>query len=655
MLDTLYRFGLQLSQNADRDEFDDIILTDFIKEIDRDKFDPHVGEVIFDLDEQQIKIGRMMPFSELDKRYQFSPYNLRCIRIQGGNNKSIYPTVDPRKSYDPWIKTIFGKNDKNSNQPICGELYEVLQKDYPGLKQSLIFNVLERIFLLKPYFEAQYPDWKSLANDFQFDEKNRGVMLFASVVCTELGIGNPTPIVMLDGYDDLLRRKFIQKDNKNSQGNDIKVSKLCYVTGRNTHDVSEPDSGIRYNLNKMFVTTTKNYANDFNDNEFAKNYQLSGEAQIFLDRGSAHILKNYTVKIAGIDHCLIPQFRGNQEVDLDEITSRIKKKSDLLFQLSKPREDAHEVILDVKHAADGEIYWINFLGYESDGNFFKSINRIEDISKTYFEQISQGLSQVEKEMGSLIGQEWYDVLTIGNEPSSYNFYTIYYLIPLRKDKGKRNEALVLFKAILERRPVLQEKIFSFFSELIQCHRYGRYIGYNINPNSNFDFALRDAVFKYHAFFLFLKKLKLLQMPEVLTSSNATLVEKNATVAAFFERMDYSDDHRAMFFLGRILNSVGSAQFKKGHASKPVLGKVNYNGMDAGALKRLHADLFEKCRQYDILKYNEGNFSKFTDFFHDSENNRWDKRMRPDESLFYLLTGYSFRSPKESDEDQESIL
>ena len=78
-------------------------------------------------------------------------------------------------------------------------------------------------------------------------------------------------------------------------------------------------------------------------------------------------------------------------------------------------------------------------------------------------------------------------------------------------------------------------------------------------------------------------------------------------------------------------------------------------MDAAALKRLHADLFEKSKQYEVLKYNESNFSKFTDLFVDSKDDPWNKRMKPEESLFYLLSGYSFRTPKEavSDEDIES--
>lgn len=143
------------------------------------------------------------------------------------------------------------------------------------------------------------------------------------------------------------------------------------------------------------------------------------------------------------------------------------------------------------------------------------------------------------------------------------------------------------------------------------------------------------------------------MEEKSPTSDAPFEEKNSAISAFFERMGYTDDQRAVFYLGKTLNSVGRAQWEKGHKTKPVLSKVNYNGMDAASLRRLHADLFEKCKQYDILSYNEGNFSKFTDLFKDSEKDKWDKRMKPDESLFYLLSGYSFRTSKETNDDPES--
>jgi len=654
MLDTLFKFGRQLSQNSDREEFDDQIATPTIdkKEIDKG-IHFFVATIIFDLDTSTFRVDEnLKPFSQTDKGYSYSAYNLRCIKIQGGNNKSIYPTVDPRRAFDSWKKTFFGKVDKDGNPPKQAELVEAIQKDFTDLAGSRLFDATDQIFKMRVAFEAAYPDWKKVLEDLKMDGNSRVAMLCASIISAKMGITKPLPIVQLEGYDDFLRRKFLQKGELVTPGK-VQVettSKLCYVTGETRKDVGEPTFDNRYSLNKMFVTTTKNYATGFNDKDFSKNYQASIEAQVYLERGSVHFLKNYKVSIAGIDHCIIPQFQSDREVDLDSFTTRLKEKSELLFLMSQKQMGG--LLGDLNDWTDSGIYWINFIGFESDGNFFKTINLISDISKTHFEKVLIALDKVETEMSETEGVQWDKVMAYGKQqnPYSFNFYTIFNLIPVRKEK--RNEALILFKSILERRPVLQENIFKHFIELVQCHRFGRYPGYNIIPNSNFDFAARDAVFQYHAFFQFLKKIKLLDMDDKTPASASTLDEKNATISAFFERMGYTDDQRAVFYLGRILGSVGRAQWEKGHKTKPVLSKVNYNGMDASALKRLHADLFEKCKQYDILPFNEGNFSKFTDLFKDEAKDKWDKRMKPDESLFYLLSGYSFRTSKESAESVE---
>lgn len=656
MLDTLYKFGRQLSQDASREEFDDVIATPPVDDKDKAKgVNFFVVEIIFDLDENKFRFGKLRPFSETDKTYEFSPYNLRCIKIQGGNNKSIYLTADPRKSFDPWKKTFFGKVDeKKGAMPKQAELTEAIQKDFPDLTNTLLFRATEQIFKLRDVFEAAFPEWKKMTEALNLDEKNRVAMIFASIIWKEQGISEAKPVAHLDGYDDFIRRKFLHKGTVgfSGEGKTAAKPKLCYVTGEMREDVSEPAFDNRYSMNKMFVTTTKNYAAGFEDKDFSKNYQVGSEAQVLLERGSAHLLKNYTVRIAGVDHCIVPQFRTGRDIDLDNLTTQLKTKSELLFTMT---DQWKNYLSDLRYNAEGEIYWINFLGYESDGNFFKTINIIKDVSKTHFETVLQVLRKAHTEMSEMEGVNWFDVMTYGKERKlfDFNFYTIYSLIPVRKEKEKRNAALALFKAILERRPISSEALFGHFAELMQCHRYERYAGYNILPHSNFDFATRDAIFQYHAFFQFLKKIKLLDMEEKTTLTTATLEEKNAAVNAFFERMGYTDDQRAAFYLGRILGSVGRAQWEKGHKTKPVLGKVNYNGMDAGDLKRLHADLFEKCKQYDILSYNEGGFSKFTDLFKDEQQDKWDKRMKPDESLFYLLSGYSFRTPKEATEEPEN--
>ena len=249
------------------------------------------------------------------------------------------------------------------------------------------------------------------------------------------------------------------------------------------------------------------------------------------------------------------------------------------------------------------------------------------------------------------GTQWNKVMSYGKDqiPFNFNFYTIYNLIPVRD--SKRNEALLLFKAILERRPVTKDKLFEHFAELIKCHWFQRKSAENIKPvdKKNFDFAVRNAVFQYHAFLQFLKKINLLDMDETTTQAwAANLLEKEAAITAFVSKMNYSPSQIAMFYLGRVLSKVAIAQYKAKHKHKPVLNKVNYNGMDKDSIQRLQRDLFDKCRQYAILtKETEG---YFTNFFASFNFDGW--KMKPVEALFFLLSGYSFRTTKERSEEPD---
>lgn len=665
MLDTLYQFGQHLSKDSSRQEFTDLIFTPTVDEKERAKgLEFLVAEVIFDLDAGTFRVNQQpRAFDDSDTSAKWSPYNLRCLKNLGANAKNIYPTVDPRKHFDQWKKSLFGKEDKNGSTPKASELGYSIQKDFPALAETPVCRAAAEIFKMRAAFETAFPEWKKVTEALNWSEKSRAVLLFASVVSTDLGCPEPAPVAQLDGFDAFLRLKLLQKnlgEEGSGEGKAAAAPKLCYVTGTQAAGVGEASFNSRYSLNKMFVTTTKNYASGFDDKDFSKNYQASGEAQTLLERGSKYVLDNLTVKIAGLDHCILPQFRGGQVLDFEGRAMKLKDKSELLFTMHK-RDAFKGVAHDFKGIADGELYWITFLGYETDSTkskYFKTINLIKDISKTHFENVILVLQKVDNEMSEMLGEHWDKAMTFTKDKektrADFNFLTVFNLIPVRREKDKRNVALAIFKAILERRRVSRQSIFQHFSELIQLHRFGRG-GYNILPMSKdyFDTATRNAVFQYQAFFLFLKKIKLLDMEEKTTPSAATLEEKNAAIAAFFERMGYSDEQRAVFYLGQILNNVGYAQSKKGHPSKPVLGKVNYNGMDAAALKRLQADLFEKCRQYDILKFNEGNFSKVVALFDAAKNEVWDKGMKAEESLFFLLSGYSFRAPGEAKDDPDT--
>lgn len=369
------------------------------------------------------------------------------------------------------------------------------------------------------------------------------------------------------------------------------------------------------------------------------NYQVSGENQEKLDYASDYLLhQGYKVKIAGIDHIIIPQFLSTSNVDLELALEGISRKSDLLFNLHK----FDVVTKTIADELDDTIFWINFLAFESDGNYFKSTELIKDVSNHQLTKIMKSLNDVDWEFKEAQFVDWnsammdYDYDTKSRVRRNFNFNLIYKLIPLRKDKEKKNKALDIFKMILENRNIQQDIIFDNFVELVLCHWYGRYASYtNVSQYNKdyFSFAIRDSVFKYHAFIQLLKKLKLIDMSEQNQTPETSENKYDKAEIEFFNKMNLNQDQQAMFYLGRMLNAVEYIQKGK---NKTVIQKVNFNGMDQDDIQRLRVDLIEKAKQYNAVNkviFNDNKFGSLFNF------NSW--TMNSKEAVFHLLTGYSF--------------
>ena len=524
---------------------------------------------------------------------------------------------------------------------------EAIDKDFPDLAETELYETLQAMFALRSGFEEEYlsekgeADAKQLPNQWGLNPTEQIALIVVGVIWSKKGWNRPTYFRDIEGYKDFLRAKFIGESSTTEKE---EVSpKICYASGEQSDSVQELGISDRYNLNKMFVTTTINYANAFNNKAFSKNYQVDKEIQNYLERGSKLLLEKYKTRIAGVDHCIIPQLFNQDETDIEESLGKIAQKSDLLFQYKK----YHEIVSDVEYESDRNPYWITFLGFESDGNFFKTINIIKDVSRTHFERLILKFSEVHRQFKDVESINWENVMSAGKDkPLEFNLYTVYTLIPLRKDKEKKNVALALFKQILEKRPIEQEKLFGHFKDLILCHKFERYASYtNIYGNIPFDFAIRNAVFQYLALFQALKQLNLIKnMEEVVDQAPEqveTLIELSEyqkKVEAFFDKMLYNDSQKALFYLGRVLNTVAYEQYRKGYESKPVLNKLNYNGMDKDDITRLRRDLAEKTQQFKLHRFTEPLFNRFTPLFN---YNNWS--VRPDEALFFILSGYSFNS------------
>lgn len=660
MLQTQIRIGQQLSQG--RGDWDDILDTPKI-ETETKKGDPvtnYVIPLIFNLDEQRVDFGSLLEYDPDE-----SPGRYFNIKIQSGNNKAIYTCVEWKK-LEQLRKTFFSIIDKKGTQPNRSQFTDAIETGFADLQTTTLYEVLTEIFKLRSEFErrlallentrltdvekAELPeDDRQFLKAISLHPSERLVLVVAQVIWSEKGLAKPTLFSQIDGYQTFLKRKFAGRNEVSEVV--LPVNKqLCYATGEEATEVMYPKKALRSNpgVADMFVTTTKNFTTSLgcDDKAFQLSFQVGKETQTFLERGSAYLLENARIRIAGISHLIIPQFLHNDTSAIETTLGKLKQESELLFQFSKYEVMNYEIRSETDYP-----YWITFLGYESDGKSFKTINLIKDVSRTHFEQLITAFRKLNNEWKLISGVNWISIMSRGKEqnPLEFNLYTVYTLIPVRKDKEKKNEALNLFKQVLEKRPIERSKIFGYFKELILCHYYGRSKSYtNIYENTEFDFAIRNAVFQYLAFIQILNQFDLItpmeeNQPDDLDEisldaapEEQVLPEYQQKVEEFFVRMNYKPEHKALFYLGRVLNTVAQTQYKKEHKTKPVLKKLNYNGMDRDDIRRLHRDLVEKTQQYSIHRYTESTLSRFMMLFN---HENW--TMKPDEALFFILSGYSF--------------
>lgn len=124
------------------------------------------------------------------------------------------------------------------------------------------------------------------------------------------------------------------------------------------------------------------------------------------------------------------------------------------------------------------------------------------------------------------------------------------------------------------------------------------------------------------------------------------VDENMKI--FIKNMSYNEQETAMFLLGYLIGQIGNAQYKRAQkgtqeksentVNKPILNKLNFNGLDKQKIIRLTKDVFNKLNQEKILQYNEVIFYEMKRLV-DSNIKNW--KLNKDESLFYVLSGYSY--------------
>ncbi|MBC7076119.1 MAG: TIGR02556 family CRISPR-associated protein [Syntrophomonadaceae bacterium] len=506
---------------------------------------------------------------------------------------------------------------KITQKSMQGLLEEAKKESKPGKK------MLE---LVKKEFE----NW--LKQKYNINP-NREISLYTVIIDGELVSDN-------EGYRQaVLESKKAQTRDKKEAGI-IKSQLECNICGSR--------KGISKGLDKMqikyFTTNQLIFKGQFDSYE--KNLNLCSNCVEKMQAGEVFLQKNMATRIAGFEVYVIPDLIYGSQIDA-EIMENLSSKIMATVNTSKSikgLEDFRNRVEELKEFND-IYYLLDFVFIRRANAATKILRLIKDVKPSFFEK----LAEVETDLNRKV-----ETYFSGRYKYKKGLEKIYYLTPIRLKRGNYSsfrDLLSLYDALFTGHMVEKRRIIGSLTKCFAIVFY-EHEGFNIrDKKENLHYKVLDGMF----FLEFLQKMGCLEGGGEVNYGGLDLKEE---LCSFMENMGYDEMHAAMFLLGYLVGEVGNAQYRRLKNSggegnyKPVLNKINFNGIDKSKLMRLRSEIFNKLRQEKILPYNERVFAVCSQLM-DKNINNW--KLNKDENLFYLLSGYAYATaaPIKKKEEEEN--
>ncbi len=649
-LSALYEIGKIVSK--DKDELDSLIEPINLKkkQLERENYNL---KILFDLKNNSIEISK-------DLLSEFKTEDVKCYLYCGNNSARA-------KQY--FLTRLASKGLKYTLGKMFFDLREKM-KELSLNKENKLFEIVDEVIKSELY------DYDK--NDNRVDEENKkfhlnkinsdekinddniteemikriifgkqrneyaGKNLQLIIPMVKLKNGEEYILPKCDEYKELLLLTSRQYKDK-----EMFKNKYCYVCNREVHSSSSHISKFpRDAITKIFITDKTNYASQFDKNNYDKNYQFCENCKNILLNAEKFIKNNLRFTMAGVSTFIIPSFLiKDLDIQYENGINAIKERVELAFYGETLSNFIESLQSDVHFLGKDIPMNLTFLNYETDGNSFKIVGLMKDIPDFNFIKLIRILNE--------------EHLKFIDEIKYFNLNMIYKIIPLKFGKmgisSTRNNVLELYNNLLNFRKISNKVLYSYFCQALYCSFYEQFKMYkNLLQTGSFDYAIHNLFFYYLILFNTMKRLNLFfEENKMENSLKSTEIQKDKK-QKFLDQQGFNEQQQALFYLGCLINEVGIAQYNAKHKHKPILNKINYQGMTKNDIKRLFLEVFEKLVQYRKLSsYVEKDNSKFKKLF-DRNFENW--QLNDEENVFFLLSGYAYKMSsinKSTDNNKET--
>ena len=444
---------------------------------------------------------------------------------------------------------------------------------------------------------------------------------------------NGDPLVKREEYKEFL---FYMKigalfDDKHKEYSKfLKNDRKCYLCGRTPTTSNFTNLSFKYyNIDKLGFSSGL-------DSKYSKNLSICKDCYQYIMLGEKLIDEYSSTKIGGVDVYVIPKFMEQQNFNSENLLETISRYSEKISSgdMDTLRQLEKEFQKYSKHLN------INYMFYRKSKSEFKVLKLIKDVPPTrlmHIRRVEEDFSNMGKNYGN-------------RRIFKMNLNMIWDSIPIPIKKDEKNKKrylgvsryLNIVDAVFSNGRVNYNFLINQFMKVIKIIKFEN-PNYNISKNQD----IVNKVLELNSLLLFFIKLGVLKNEGGINMNEKNLDERKLEedilpeeIKKYWDDIElYSDERKkALFLLGYLIGEIGKKQESKEIKNKPILNKINFQGMSKEKLIRLENEILEKLKQYDILRYNEGVYS-VSHLLLERNIDKW--ALSNQENIFYVLSGFSF--------------
>lgn len=429
--------------------------------------------------------------------------------------------------------------------------------------------------------------------------------------------------------------------------------KLCYICHEMRPDASSKltTNFSRKGINKIFTTTTINASKQINARSYDYNYAICTECYKYLLFGEQAIASNFQSRIAGERAFIIPEgLEGEFEY---EHLIGLKEKVDLAFSTKVTEEWLGNLELEQGETLDGSAYLVHILLYRTGGKSVTVLEAFEDVPVLHIRKVIETLAT--------------HSFRLQPRARGMKLDDIYRLIPVHTNKkGEQldiHRVLTIYKSLMCKYRLDAHILFQYATEALDKglkqlakEQSAQFPNMRLSWfRDKIDYFINHVIMKYICLIQTFQTLGLLEwqpfdlnkegMPLTTEDNKRDLIE---ATEHFLESSGFNPEQRGLFYLGALLNKIGSAQYRKDHKHKPILNKIQYQGMSRNEIIRLYNDAREKVMQYargessgwqlDCDRLGQ-KFHHYSDkYIANPDSGGWSSEQQ---NVFFVMSGYSF--------------